>query len=76
MKPAAPAGRIVPCPTCGQDAVYAGSNPWRPFCSQRCRNVDLGAWANEDYRVAAAPDPAQDAHGAVPPRGTDVPRGH
>jgi endogenous inhibitor of DNA gyrase (YacG/DUF329 family) len=66
MKPAAPAGRIVPCPTCGQDAVYAGSNPWRPFCSQRCRNVDLGAWASEGYRVAAQA-PTEDPDGDPPP---------
>ena len=29
------------------------ANPWRPFCSQRCRGADLGAWASEGYRVAA-----------------------
>ena len=45
----------VPCPTCRQPALFAPANPWRPFCSERCRNRDLGAWANEEYRV---PDPA------------------
>jgi len=43
----------VPCPTCKSLTVYASSNPWRPFCSARCRNNDLGAWANEQFRVAA-----------------------
>jgi endogenous inhibitor of DNA gyrase (YacG/DUF329 family) len=31
--------------------VFAPSNPWRPFCSERCRGADLGAWASESYRV-------------------------
>lgn len=47
----------VPCPTCGQRVAYSPDNPWRPFCSERCRSVDLGAWASERYRVQARPDP-------------------
>ncbi|NWG76637.1 MAG: DNA gyrase inhibitor YacG, partial [Rubrivivax sp.] len=42
--PAAP--RRVRCPTCGAFAVYDATNPWRPFCSERCRQIDLGAWAS------------------------------
>lgn len=45
--------RIVRCPGCGGDSVYAASNSYRPFCSERCRNADLGAWASEGYRVPA-----------------------
>ena len=30
------------------------ANPWRPFCSERCKLVDLGAWADESYRVPVA----------------------
>jgi endogenous inhibitor of DNA gyrase (YacG/DUF329 family) len=41
----------VACPTCGGDSIYASSNPFRPFCSERCKNVDLGAWASESFRV-------------------------
>ncbi|MBV8604718.1 MAG: DNA gyrase inhibitor YacG [Pelomonas sp.] len=47
--------RIVRCPQCGGDSVYAPSNRWRPFCSERCGQVDLGAWASEGYAVAATP---------------------
>lgn len=47
-------GRIVTCPRCGQPAVYAPSNPARPFCSPRCKNSDFVAWANEEYRVPDA----------------------
>ncbi|MBL0299912.1 MAG: DNA gyrase inhibitor YacG [Betaproteobacteria bacterium] len=58
--------RRVPCPTCRRPAVYGERNPWRPFCSERCRSADLGAWASERFRVpAAAPtddDSAPPAH--------------
>ena len=46
------ASRIVVCPHCKGDSVYHASNPARPFCSPRCRAMDLGAWANEDFRVS------------------------
>ena len=47
--------RIIRCPGCGGDSVYAVSNPWRPFCSERCRGADFGAWASEGYRVPTRP---------------------
>jgi len=47
--PAAPL--TVPCPTCGQPSLFARSNSYRPFCSERCKQIDLGAWAAEDFRV-------------------------
>lgn len=43
--------RIVRCPACGGDSIYAASNPYRPFCSERCKGIDLGAWASESFRV-------------------------
>lgn len=57
---ASAAPRLVPCPACGTPAPFAPSNRWRPFCSERCRGHDLGAWASERYRVAAAPPPDED----------------
>jgi endogenous inhibitor of DNA gyrase (YacG/DUF329 family) len=42
---------LVKCPTCAGDSVYAPSNPYRPFCCERCKNIDIGAWANEDFRM-------------------------
>jgi endogenous inhibitor of DNA gyrase (YacG/DUF329 family) len=53
--------REVSCPGCRQPTLYAPENRWRPFCSARCRGLDLGAWASEDYRVAAAPPADADA---------------
>ncbi len=41
----------VPCPQCGQPAVFSPSNVFRPFCSERCKMIDLGAWASESYRI-------------------------
>ena len=49
--------RTVRCPGCGGDSLYATENPYRPFCSARCKGIDLGAWANEEFRVEALPDP-------------------
>jgi endogenous inhibitor of DNA gyrase (YacG/DUF329 family) len=39
-----------PCPTCGRPVIWEES-PERPFCSERCRLIDLGHWASEDYVV-------------------------
>jgi len=43
--------RVVRCPACGGESIYAPTNPCRPFCSERCKNMDLGAWASESFRV-------------------------
>jgi endogenous inhibitor of DNA gyrase (YacG/DUF329 family) len=43
--------RIVRCPACGGASVYAPTNLHRPFCSERCKNHDLGAWASESFKV-------------------------
>ncbi|BES70762.1 DNA gyrase inhibitor YacG [Marinobacter nanhaiticus D15-8W] len=43
----------VTCPTCKKDIEWDTGNPRRPFCSERCKLIDLGAWANEEYRVPA-----------------------
>lgn len=45
---------VIACPRCRKDAVFGPSNPFRPFCSERCRLIDLGAWADESYRVPEA----------------------
>ena len=68
--PASSSKRIVTCPTCSGESIYAPENPFRPFCSERCKNVDFGAWASESYRVEAKPttedldadDPASQTH--------------
>lgn len=42
---------IVKCPTCGKQTEFKDTNRFRPFCSERCSTLDLGAWADEQYRV-------------------------
>lgn len=39
------------CPQCQKELTYDPSNEFRPFCSQRCQQIDLGAWANEEYSI-------------------------
>jgi uncharacterized protein len=45
----------VPCPICKSLSDWKG-NPYRPFCSEHCRGLDLGNWATEKYRVEAQED--------------------
>ncbi len=54
--------RCVSCPRCGTQVPWVPASAFRPFCSERCKAVDLGAWATERYRVAAA-EADQDAAG-------------
>jgi uncharacterized protein len=58
--------RIIRCPACGGPSRYAADNRFRPFCSERCRTHDLGAWASESYRVAAHPEPDETEPGDDP----------
>ena len=44
---------IVACPTCGKDVEWRPESLWRPFCSERCKLIDLGEWSAEKYRVPA-----------------------
>jgi len=41
----------VPCPHCSELSDFSPSNPYRPFCSERCKMIDLGDWASENYRI-------------------------
>ena len=43
--------RFVSCPRCGTQVPWQAQNRFRPFCSERCKLIDLGDWAMEKYRV-------------------------
>jgi endogenous inhibitor of DNA gyrase (YacG/DUF329 family) len=43
---------VVKCPHCGKETEFTG-NEFRPFCSERCKLIDFGAWADEEYGIAA-----------------------
>jgi uncharacterized protein len=52
----------VKCPTCGRSIEWSEQSPFRPFCSERCRIIDLGAWLTEKHVIASdesepTPDP-------------------
>ena len=42
------------CPTCNKPVEW-DDNPFRPFCSERCKLIDLGRWVSEEYRVPGKP---------------------
>ena len=46
---------VVACPCCGTEVLWDPRNKYRPFCSERCKLMDLGQWATESYRVAGEP---------------------
>ncbi|MCL2723761.1 MAG: DNA gyrase inhibitor YacG [Polyangiaceae bacterium] len=54
------------CPICNADAKTRESNAAFPFCSPRCRTIDLGKWLNEDYRMPVEDDVAGPASAAPP----------
>lgn len=54
-----PSPRVVPCPRCGKPVEWSAANAFRPFCSDRCKLIDLGAWAAERYRVPVVEDKDQ-----------------
>lgn len=41
----------VNCPTCGRAIEWSPASPWRPFCSERCKLLDLGAWLTEQHAI-------------------------
>ena len=57
MNPSTLPTRTVKCPACGCPSVYGPLNPSRPFCSVRCKHIDFGARASEDFRVPAEAPP-------------------
>jgi hypothetical protein len=46
------------CPTCGKEVEWSARSPHRPFCSERCRLIDLGAWLSEERAIPGDAPPA------------------
>ena len=61
--------RTVKCPQCGASVPWTAQSKWRPFCSERCKTIDLGAWAAERYRipVPGTPDESDSLSDDTPP---------
>jgi uncharacterized protein len=47
--------RQIKCPRCGKPTLFTPENASRPFCSDRCKVIDLGAWADEQYTIPVKP---------------------
>lgn len=58
----------VRCPTCQRELGWSEQFPWRPFCSERCKMVDLGAWFAEERRIASDDGGTESAAGPDPQR--------
>lgn len=54
---------MTTCPICKKRALW-DDNPFRPFCSERCKLTDLGKWASENYRIAGEKKDIPDADGS------------
>jgi len=50
------------CPTCGKKETWTPENSYRPFCSDRCKLIDLGDWAGEKHRVPGEPVDTHNLH--------------
>jgi endogenous inhibitor of DNA gyrase (YacG/DUF329 family) len=64
-----PGPLTVECPTCGRPVEWSESARWRPFCSERCRLIDLGAWFTEE-RGIPGDETGDDASAAGPDEDT------
>lgn len=53
----------VKCPHCGKTVPWTPDSTYRPFCSERCRLIDLGAWASEGHRIPGEGLPPTDEDG-------------
>ncbi len=62
--------KVVRCPQCDKPVPWSPDSRFRPFCSQRCKDIDLGAWASETYRIPVKDDEA-DEDGLPPPPARD-----
>jgi hypothetical protein len=58
-----------PCPICKKPAeLDRTKNPYAPFCSRRCKTIDLGRWLGEGYRIPVEDETPDEGDGPVPPR--------
>jgi len=58
--------RIVTCPNCKKRMQWSTKNTHRPFCSERCRLIDFGAWVNEEQRIPGKSEADEVMSGDLP----------
>jgi endogenous inhibitor of DNA gyrase (YacG/DUF329 family) len=59
--------KVVSCPRCNKPVAWGPASPWRPFCSERCRMIDLGDWLDENHRISDPLGEPQDDETDVEP---------
>jgi len=47
----------ITCPHCNTAGTWRDNNPYRPFCSERCKLIDLGSWADESHKISESVEP-------------------
>ncbi|MBN4080713.1 DNA gyrase inhibitor YacG [Beggiatoa alba] len=47
--------KVIQCPSCSKELIWSSKERWRPFCSERCKLIDLGEWAGESHRIPGEP---------------------
>ena len=57
----------VSCPHCGKPVKWSPASLWRPFCSERCRMIDLGDWLDENHRISDPVDEPQESEANLEP---------
>jgi endogenous inhibitor of DNA gyrase (YacG/DUF329 family) len=65
---------ILPCPTCQRPVEWSAAAKWRPFCSERCRLLDLGAWMTERHAIPGEEISPDSAGSPTDPAADDPPR--
>jgi len=58
--------RIAACPHCGTSTRLDSRNPWRPFCSERCKLIDLGDWLSGRYSIPVREEEPADSEPTEP----------
>lgn len=61
--------RTPPCPICHKEVAVRSQNRHFPFCSDRCKHVDLGKWLGDEYRVPDRGVDEQEDEGPPDPGG-------
>jgi endogenous inhibitor of DNA gyrase (YacG/DUF329 family) len=59
--------KFVKCPRCGKPVTWTRDQVFKPFCSERCKLIDLGGWAAGDYAIPAEPVPRETDYDAENP---------
>ena len=57
--------KTVSCPNCGKPVPWTPESKWRPFCSERCRLIDLGDWLDGNHGIS---EPAEDGYTSAEPK--------